>query len=414
MTAPLRLFRGFGVELEYMIVDARTLDVRPEADEVLRVEGGGYDLDVERGPVAWSNELALHVIEIKNNGPAPRLQGVAEAFAADLRRIGEILRPRGARLLPSAMHPWMDPLRETRLWPHANSPVYLAFDRIFGCRGHGWSNLQSAHLNLPFGDDAEFGRLHAAIRLVLPLLPALAASSPFVEGRFTGFLDSRLEHYRGNSSRIPSVTGLVVPERVFTRADYEREILGRIYADMAPLDPEGVLRHEFANARGAIARFDRDAIEIRVLDLQEGPSADLAVAAAVAAAVRMLVEERTCPYARQREWSEEPLSAHLRATGRDGERAVIGDGAYLEALGLEGRAGATASEVWARLVERTGVCEGDGREFAAPLDVILREGTLARRLLAAAGEAPDRDRLRGVYGALADCLDDDRPFLPRG
>ena len=36
-------------------------------------------------------------------------------------------------------------------------------------------------LNLPFSSDEEFGRLHAAIRLLLPLLPALAASSPLVE-----------------------------------------------------------------------------------------------------------------------------------------------------------------------------------------------------------------------------------------
>jgi hypothetical protein len=32
-----------------------------------------------------------------------------------------------------------------------------------------------------------------------------------------------------------------------------------------------VLRHEWVNARGAIARFDRSAIEIRVLDVAECP-----------------------------------------------------------------------------------------------------------------------------------------------
>src|SRR5690606_3311880 len=100
------------------------------------------------------------------------------------------LAPLGGRLMPSAMHPWMDPLTQTRLWPHENSPVYEAFNRIFGCQGHGWSNLQSMHINLPFEGDEEFGRLHAGIRLILPILPALAASSPFVEGRATGLMDN--------------------------------------------------------------------------------------------------------------------------------------------------------------------------------------------------------------------------------
>ena len=38
--ARLRLFQAFGVELEYMIVDAHSLDVLPIADELLR-DGAG-------------------------------------------------------------------------------------------------------------------------------------------------------------------------------------------------------------------------------------------------------------------------------------------------------------------------------------------------------------------------------------
>ena len=87
--------------------------------------------------------------------------------------------------MPTAMHPWMDPATETVLWDDATD-VYRTYDRIYGCRGHGWANLQSMHVNLPFADDSQFARLHAAIRLVLPLLPALAASSPIAEGSVDG------------------------------------------------------------------------------------------------------------------------------------------------------------------------------------------------------------------------------------
>ncbi len=60
---------------------------------------------------------------------------------------------------------------------------------------------------------------------MLPLLPGLAASSPLVEGRPTGLADNRLEFYRHNQRRLPELAGRIVPEPVYTRADYEREIL---------------------------------------------------------------------------------------------------------------------------------------------------------------------------------------------
>src|SRR5665811_1134453 len=97
--------------------------------------------------------------------------------------IRDSLETMGAQLMPGAMHPWMDPHSETRLWLGDNAVIYGAYDRIFDCKSHGWANLQSMHVNLPFADDNEFARLHAASRLVLPILPALAASSPIAEDK---------------------------------------------------------------------------------------------------------------------------------------------------------------------------------------------------------------------------------------
>jgi glutamate---cysteine ligase / carboxylate-amine ligase len=298
---PLHLFEGFGVELEYMVVADDSLDTRPVVDELLRAAAGTdeYVSDVEFGTIAWSNELVLHVLELKTNGPAAALEGLDELFHANVRRANELLAAHGARLLPTGMHPWMDPFAEMRLWPHENSPIYEAFNRVFDCRGHGWANLQSVHLNLPFADDAEFGRLHAAIRLLLPLLPGLAASSPIADGRLTGDLDHRLEVYRHNARRVPAVSGRVIPEPAFDRAAYDRLIFEPLFRDIAPLDPGGVLQEEFLNARGAIARFTRHAIEIRVLDVQECPARDLAVCAGIVAVLKRLVAEDWSPLAAQ-------------------------------------------------------------------------------------------------------------------
>jgi carboxylate-amine ligase len=407
----LQLFEACGIELEYMIVDAGSLSILPVTDQVIHAVAGEYVSEIEMGELAWSNELVLHVIELKTNGPAPTLDGLPEAFQRDARRINQILAPLGGRLMPTGMHPWMRPAEETRLWPHEYSPVYEGFDRIFGCQGHGWSNLQSIHVNLPFADDEEFGRLHAAIRLVLSLLPALAASSPVVEGKTTGRLDSRLEFYRHNAKRIPSVAGKIVPEPVYTREAYEERILEPIYRDLAPFDPQGVLQYEWANSRGAIARFDRYAIEIRLLDSQEGPRADLAVAAAVIAVVRGLVEGRFGDLESQQAWPVGPLAEILVEGITSAEETVIRDRRYLEAWGLRGVRECRAGELWGHLLDSVLPRDASTAAWREPLDLILERGTLARRILRALGPEPGIEKIRDVYRRLCDCLEDGTLFL---
>ncbi len=399
----LGLFQGFGVELEYMIVDSETLAVKPAADQLLRVNGG-YQSEAEHGALAWSNELVLHVIELKTNGPTASLSGLAHVFQDHVRSINRLLQPLGATLMPTAMHPTMDPHRETVLWPHEYNEVYAKFNRIFDCSGHGWSNLQSVHINLPFKDDQEFARLHSAIRLVLPIIPALAASSPVTDGTIRPWLDTRMEVYRGNSAKIPSVTGLVIPEPVGSQSEYQERILDPIYADLAPFDPEGIVRYEWANARGAIARFDRNTIEIRVVDLQECPLADLGVVAAIVAAVRTLTEERYASLAMQQRIDTESLAAILHQTIARADEAVIAHREYLTTLGLEANPGLPAGEVWRRLVESTGSLASDLSEWSAPLETILTEGCLARRIVRRLGNDSAPDRIRAAYGDLVECL----------
>lgn len=152
----LNLFEGFGLELEYMLVDAETLDVRPVADRLLSTLAGRPTSDVECGDVTWSNELTAHVIELKVTRPVSGLGGLAESFASAVTDLQPALAEMNLRLLPSGMHPWMDPSRETQLWPLEGAEIYQAFDRIFGCRAHGWANVQSTHLNLPFADEDQF------------------------------------------------------------------------------------------------------------------------------------------------------------------------------------------------------------------------------------------------------------------
>ncbi len=397
----LGLFEGFGIEIEYMIVDAGSLSVRPIADELLKEVAGAYEMEVDQGALCWSNELALHLIELKTNGPVASLDGLHSAFQSDVNAIDRLLAPMGARLLPGGMHPWMAP-DELRLWPHEDDVIYDTLHRIFDCHGHGWSNLQSMHVNVPFRDDEELGRLHAAIRLVLPILPALAASSPIVDGAPSGALDTRLTVYRNNAQRIPSVSGRVIPEPVFTRADYERLLHG-IYRDLAPFDPEGIIQHEWINARGCIARFDRMALEIRLIDVQECPRMDIAIAHAATAAVKALVEEFWVSLEEQQAWTVDDLEPILLATAEQADQATIDDADFLRAFGLPPKP-LLATELWQHLLETQIEPRHEHASAARDLRLILEQGCLARRIAAAAGPKPSRARLHEVYRRLADCL----------
>ena len=65
----IHLFQGYGIELEYMLVDCDTLQVKPITDDLLKHELGHYASDFENGIVTWSNELVLHVVELKSTRP---------------------------------------------------------------------------------------------------------------------------------------------------------------------------------------------------------------------------------------------------------------------------------------------------------------------------------------------------------
>ncbi|MCA8943465.1 MAG: glutamate--cysteine ligase [Planctomycetes bacterium] len=398
----LGLFEGWGIEIERMIVDRTSLDVRPIADELLRdvAQSDEWVEDFEDGPVGISNELVAHVIEQKNVAPAATIDELVEPFEASTKAIDDALRRHGARLMPTAMHPWMCPSRETKIWPHESRPIYEAYHRLFDCHRHGWANLQSVHLNLSFDDDDAFGRLMAAVRLVLPIVPALAASSPVVDGRITGMLDSRIDVYRSNSSRVPAVSGEVIPEPIFREDEYRRRISARVTEELAAAGADPLLLgSDWGNARGAIARFDRHAIEIRLIDAQECPRADLAVCAAIGGAVRALVEERWSDTNAQRAWASSALVDLLARCSWSGPAARM-PAEFVAMFGADG-AVTTAGGLWKWLVSNT---FAGPAALEAPVERILRDGTLAERIVRELAGDSGEEAMFGTYERLCDAL----------
>lgn len=404
-----KLFEVTGIELEYMVVDRDTLKVLPIVDKLFEDVTGKITSDVERGDVEWSNELVSHVVELKTAKPTKKIPSFRKKFSADIKAINAVLAKRNAMLLPTAAHPFMDPFTETVIWPHEYNEVYALYNRIFDCRGHGWSNLQSTHLNLPFANDDEFSKLHAAIRLLLPIIPALSASSPILDGKATGFLDSRMEAYLHHQEKLPELMGSLIPEAVFSQEDYYREIFSPIAQAMAPYDTENVMDHHFANSRGAIARFDRGAIEIRVIDIQECPSADLAIAEFIVAVLKALTSGRWVSSYLQRAWSEQDLLPLFLQVIKDAGNAKIANRDYLLMFGLMKQEHMSAQKLWQHLfVELYGDLSDGCRQHIAH---ILEHGCLAARMLKHTGKQPSLEKLKQVYRQLAQCLEEDRPFV---
>lgn len=405
----LHIFEGLGIEIEYMIVRKDTLDVLPVSDEIIRSAAGRYANYYENGKMGWSNEFVLHVMELKNINPAPSLKGFAGDFHGEIKRINNILGQMDGLLMPTGMHPWMDPRKETMLWPHRYRKVYETYDRIFNCRRHGWANLQSIHINIAFNGDEEFERLHAAVRLLIPLIPGIAASSPIAEGKITGLRDTRMSYYRYNQRKVPSIMGRIIPEPVYREEAYRNTILGKMYRDIEKYDSGGILQYEWLNSRGAIPRFERDAMEIRVIDTQECPSANIAVADMIVCVIRQLVSEKWASIEDQKACKVSPLEDIFRDTVKRGEHSVIDNSRYLNMFGFPGKK-ASARELWEHLLDDTGVKERLRKRSHRIVKSILEHGTLSSRILDSLGKRYSRPRLREVYGRLCRCLARDEIF----
>jgi len=408
MSKKYHLFEVYGIELEYMLVFGKNFKAAPIVDKLLLKKAGKITSDIENGEIAWSNELVAHVVELKTNGPTSNLNDLSELFHKNILEINTLLKPLESYLLPTAAHPLLNPLKDTELWKHSYSEVYELYNRIFNCKGHGWSNVQSTHINLPFFDDKEFEKLHAAIRIILPLIPGLCASSPILEGKNTGFKDARLEYYKTNQKEIPELTGLVIPERVFSKVDYYATIFEPIKKAIKPYDTENILDHHFLNSRGAIARFDRNAIEIRLVDVQECPKADMAICVLIIEVLKLLVGKKLAALQQQKKWPKEELLDILNPVIKDAENYVIPNLDYLNLFQVNEAISVKA--LWKHLYDLAK--ENIHESHYETLESILNEGTLATRILKAVAEDYSEENIKKVYINLAECLQENKLFLP--
>lgn len=165
----------------------------------------------------------------------------------------------------------------------------------------------------------------------------------------------------------------------------------------------------FLNARGAIARFDRGAIEVRILDVQECPLADCSIAGLIVETLRGLTAASRSDFLLQGRVDTEMLRDLFLRVIRTGGDTLVEDPGYLRLFGLPGKVTPVA-EVWRSLfAEFSGLLDAPTRKT---LEQILSEGCLASRILRGLQGDYRRENLRNLYRRLADALRQNSLYLP--
>ncbi len=252
--------RSLGVEEEYGLVNAQTRELMPVAKQVRAIAERSLGDDVQHEFKASQIEMATPVCQtlddVEREVRKARLQLVRAACQS------------GARLMASGTHPFsrsaLQPITPTQRYRDIASTYRELTNEfeIFGCH---------VHVGV---DDAELA-IAIIDRTRSQLVPfiALAANSPYWEGRDTGYASYRTEVWsRWPLSGVPGIFG--------TRSAYDQ--LVRDLMTSGGLDDETKIYWDIRPS----ARFPT--VEFRAMDV----CATVDEAVAMAALVRALVD--TC------------------------------------------------------------------------------------------------------------------------
>lgn len=370
----------------------------PISDKIIKATCGRMINFIEMPAFSFGKEMQLHVMEIKANQPFKEPAEFEETMQNAVSTLSGIVAKHGANLLGTGMHPLLQ-LSDTGVWPHHHRRIYQEYGKIFDLNRHGWLNIQSFHLNMPYETDKDAAQIHNQLANLCAYLPAVSASSPFIEGKEGLDVDNRLSFYKENQQEVPSVAGDVIPDYIETLKGYKRDVIGRYSADLAAAGAdETLLNREWVNSRGIIIRFDRCALEVRVMDEQECIKMDVALACFIRAAVRGMIA------------SEAPLESHELLVSDFND--VIKDGLKAEVKSPHGRTAKDVCMHYLKIAEAN--ADADERKYLPLVRRRIVDGNLSDRIYQEVQNRATKTLLReaivDVYSTLINCLRVNEPF----
>lgn len=371
-------------------------------DKIVKEFHGGHIANtVEFPKYTIGKELQCHVLELKGNEPFHTPQESEEVLYGAVTDLSEKLKTKfKVSLLGTGMHPLVQ-LKNTRVWPYFHKKIYNAYQQVFNFQQHGWMNIQSYQLNLPYENATEAIRLHDAISNIIPYLPAFMASSPIYEGKFGENIDNRLHFYRINQKEIPSITGDLIPEYFNSIEDYKAGTIGKYTEEFKKRKVDKVMWDaEWVNSRGAIFRFDRDAIEIRLMDEQECIKIDVAVSCYIRALLRGLLD----PQMDFKPLPHENLVSDVTAITKDGPKAHV-----------KHPKGPTARDVCKYFYSiAKQYANEDEKKYLPLMEKRIEQGPLAefisKDVKTRAQKTDMKEAIIDVYLRLAKCLTDNKTY----
>ncbi|MCB0878332.1 MAG: YbdK family carboxylate-amine ligase [Thermoleophilia bacterium] len=169
-----------GVEEEYAICDADSLDLVPRFEQVREaaLAAGGLEHAV-------AGELLASEIEFRT-GRCERWGDAYEELTDIRARVSKVAQSEQLLLATSATHPWAD-YREQEI---VDLPYYTELVERLQYVAHR-NNTFGLHVHVGVRGADRAIRVADALRAYQPLLLALSASSPFLDGRDSGLASSR-------------------------------------------------------------------------------------------------------------------------------------------------------------------------------------------------------------------------------
>ena len=369
-------------------------------DKVIRDFCGKVINFVELPQFTFGKELQLHVMEIKANAPFRSPELFEETMQDAVATLLDYLwKKHHAHLLGTGMHPLLR-LEETSIWPHRHRKIYQEYGKIFNLKQHGWLNIQSFHLNLPYSKENQGVLLHNLLAGLCAYLPAISASSPIFEGTVGPNIDNRLYFYKMNQREIPSIAGDVIPDYVSSFNQYRREVIEGYSQDMAKAGAgKTILFKEWVNSRGVIFRFDRSALEVRVMDEQECVKSDVALSCFIRAALRGLIANQV-----------EPLPHQLLV--RD-FNSVMAKGLNAKVLHPNGKTARQVCQYLFNLASEN--ADEDEKKYLWIVKKRIESGNLSElikeRIKKKAQKTDLEEAILSVYSTLIRCLTDNQPYF---
>lgn len=256
-----------GLEEEFALLDPQTLDLVQRFEEL-------RDSAAERSPFL-SEHIAGELISSEIEIISGRGANLRHAIAHQRKLRGELFAHAAAHdvaLGATATHPWAD-YREQRI---IDTEHYRRVEE--GLKYVAWrNNTFSLHVHVGVHDVDRAVRACDRLRPVLPLLLALSASSPFLDGRASGLHSSRSQIFTRSFPRcgIPDAFGSWVAYRAYI------ELLARTNSIV-----------EFTQVWWSVRpHFSFGTVEVRVCDMQSTAAESEALAGLIVACVAQALRD---------------------------------------------------------------------------------------------------------------------------